>query len=152
MKVTGDETDKRQIEHAAESRATVTERAAAFLADTLRERGIEPPAALEASLRTRFRRCTLAAAAGADRVTCDLDLELARDGATGTPHPASVVLETKSETGHIAADSALADLGAEPVSFSKYRAGIELLTDLPERAAQTGPGTAPAAAGPAGRR
>lgn len=151
MKVTDDETDKRQIDHPVESRAMVTDRAAAFLAETLRERRIDPPSDLDQSLRTRFRRCTMAAAAGADRVTCDFDLELARGGASAAPHPGRIVLETKSETGETAADAALADLGAEPVSFSKYRAGIELLTDLPERGAQRGREPAPSGAGPAGR-
>lgn len=129
MKVGEDETDKRQIDHPPDERAALTDRAARFLGETLREKQIDPPGKLEPSLHTEFRRTTLAAAARPDRLTCDVDLELRRGELRGRLEPGLIVLETKSENGESLADAALADLGIEPIALSKYRAGIELLAD-----------------------
>lgn len=38
-----------------------------------------------------------------------------------------ILVETKSESGESPADRALADLGLEPVSLSKYRVGMSLV-------------------------
>jgi hypothetical protein len=140
MKVGDDETDKRQIDHPPGDRRTITEDSAAFLADTLRETGIEQPDGLEPSLRTSFRRATIVAATRPDRLTCDVDLQLARHEESARMEPGLVVLESKSENGKGPADKLLEELGAEPISLSKYRTGIELLAEQPDRREGLGAG------------
>ena len=129
-----DEMDKRQIKHAPRWRRKLTRRAADFLDHSLRDTGIDPPGEMEASLRTRFRRLTLAARDGADRITCDFDVELSRGRRTARMKSGLALVETKSAHGHSPADRVLNELGAEPVSLSKYVAGIALLagSDQPE--------------------
>jgi hypothetical protein len=83
---------------------------------------------LAPSLVTRFRRGTLAARDGAERITCDAAIELCRPGGRGVRLVGDhVVVETKSEDGEARADRLLRAGGLEPVSLSKYRTGIALL-------------------------
>jgi VTC domain-containing protein len=127
LKLSGDVTDKRQIDYRPEERETISPKAARFLAESLEECGIDPPARLEPSLRTAFRRLTLAPQNAPDRLTCDVELELQRGEGRARLDPSFVIIESKSETGVSAADRVLSDLGVEPVPLSKYRVGIELL-------------------------
>src|SRR5204862_8088581 len=79
-------------------------------------------------LRTSFRRATLAAREGAERLTCDIGVRLrAPDGDAVGLRDDLVLLEAKSEDGDSPADRLLADMGVDPVSLSKYRVGIALL-------------------------
>jgi hypothetical protein len=81
------------------------------------------------ALTTRYRRATLAAREGGLRVTFDDDVRAGLPGgARGELTPGRVIVETKSEDGESEADALLREGGHEPVSLSKYRTGIELLT------------------------
>ena len=134
IKRSNDEMDKRQIEHPSRWRRRLTRRAAEFLRRSLADTGLAAPDQMDTSLRTRFQRLTLAARDDADRLTCDFEVELSRGGDAIGMKPELVLVETKSETGESPADSVLRELGVEPVSLSKYRAGIGLLvgSDQPE--------------------
>jgi hypothetical protein len=136
IKKPDDEMDKRQIEHPANWRRRLTERAGRFLRRSLADTDISPPQELEASLNTSFRRVTLAARRGEDRITCDLGVELSRGRRRARMKRGLALVETKSAAGDSPADRLLAELGVEPVSLSKYRAGIGLLvgSDQPEPA------------------
>ena len=80
------------------------------------------------TLTTSFCRCTLAAANGSERVTCDHSLELrSQSGASARLRDELVVVETKTEDGTGRCDRLLAEAGIESVSFSKYRVGVGLL-------------------------
>jgi hypothetical protein len=107
------ETDKRQADD---------------LGAALREAGVEPPGELREVLRTTFDRVTLAAREGGARLTIDLDVTLATmDGESVRMRDRLALVETKSEDGESPGDRALGDLGARPISLSKYRTGIDAL-------------------------
>lgn len=130
LKNAADETDKRQVDHPVGDRDRMTDEAERCLQEALADAGIELDEHLEPALRTQFERATVAARDGSDRVTIDVDVRLSRRGAgEKLLRPELAVMEAKSESGDSAADRALADLGVEPVSLSKYRVGIALLTD-----------------------
>jgi hypothetical protein len=114
------ETDKRQTGD--------LEGARELLEATLHDAGIEPPSELEEVLRTSFRRTTLAAREGDARLTIDREVTLARmDGEAVHLRDGLALVETKSEDGESPGDRALAELGAQEVSISKYRTGIDAL-------------------------
>jgi VTC domain len=99
----------------------------------LREAGIEPPGDLHEVLRTTFDRVTLAAREGGARLTIDLGVTLATmDGGSVTMRDGLALAESKSEDGDSPADRALTELGARPVSLSKYRIGIDALVQRDE--------------------
>jgi hypothetical protein len=65
---------------------------------------------------------------GSERLTCDVGVWLSnRDGEAAVMHEGLILVETKSEGGESPADRALADLGVEPISLSKYRVGMGLV-------------------------
>ncbi|HYH88094.1 MAG TPA: polyphosphate polymerase domain-containing protein [Solirubrobacteraceae bacterium] len=120
-------TDKRQTEHESDA-DVLTPAAEELLADTLRDDGIEPPGELAAVLRTSFDRATLAAREGDARLTVDVGVTLATmDGESVRLREDLALVESKSEDGESRADRVLAELGATPVSLSKYRTGIDAL-------------------------
>ena len=131
LKLDEQELDKRQRPREPDECDSITSADADFLRSTLRERGLRLADPLEPSLRTGFRRITLAPRERKDRLTCDVGVELSRDGAAVRLEPGFVVVETKSEDGRSPADSVLAGRGVEPISLSKYRMGIELLEHPP---------------------
>jgi hypothetical protein len=101
-----------------------------LLAETLPEAGIAAAPELRAVLRTGFERITLAARAGAARLTCDLGVAMeSLDGRSTRIRQGRVLLESKSEDGRAVADRALADLAQRTLSLSKYRTGIDLLVE-----------------------
>jgi VTC domain len=114
------ETDKRQTEDLDARRELVE--------STLRDAGIEPSGELRETLRTRFDRITLAAREGGARLTIDLGVTLAAmNGESVRMREDRALVETKSEDGESPGDRALRQLGAERVSLSKYRMGIDAL-------------------------
>lgn len=129
VKARDGETTKEQLPLDPAEHGTVTPQGREFLDEHLpRLVGGERAPELAPTLVTRFSRSTLAARSGGERVTSDGALELVRpDGAAMRLDPALVLIETKSETGESGADRLLAGRGCEPVSLSKYRAGIGLL-------------------------
>ncbi len=120
------ETDKSSVEHPADTPDTLTDDAR----ELAREKGIGSVDALRPSLITAFRRFTLAAREGGERITGDLGLRLeSPDGRVAVLDEGLVLLETKTEEGDARAHDLLAALGHEPVSLSKYRIGIDLLVE-----------------------
>jgi hypothetical protein len=120
------ETDKRQTDHAARDAERFTDSARQCLEQALGDAGLEVPEEMEPTLLTRFLRITLTA--GEERLTCDLDVQLSHpDGAAASLRDGLVLVETKSEHGESTADRALAELGLEPISVSKYRVGVSLV-------------------------
>jgi hypothetical protein len=97
--------------------------ALAFLRETVeREYGRAPEPGLRAMLHVAYRRVTLAAPG--ERLTCDFDL---RFGGGARLAPDRVIVESKSEHGHAAADRVLRDLGERPEEgCSKYCLGVAL--------------------------
>jgi hypothetical protein len=107
---------------------------------TLRELAAQPaPEDLAATLATRYRRVTLAAREGGERVTIDLDvaMESMDDRGVGLRDDMALV-ETKTEGdgdgGTV--DAVLTSMGCEPASISKYRLGVGLLVAPDPRAAR----------------
>jgi hypothetical protein len=128
LKAANGETDKRQIDHAPEERERITPQAERFLADALGEVELDVDDGLEPSLRTGFERLTLVPRGGSGRLTCDFGIRLERfGGGARRLRDELLVLETKSEDGESPADRALAEMGVERVSLSKYRVGIAML-------------------------
>jgi VTC domain-containing protein len=131
LKRTEGEMDKRQLEYRPDDRDRVTRAAAGCVDEALDDIGLELDEPLGASLRASFRRATLAAREGAERLTCDVDVRLsAPDGTAVGLQDDLVLLEAKSEDGDSPVDHVLADLGLSPVSLSKYRVGISLLGEV----------------------
>ena len=128
LKGEDDETDKRQTEHPVGDADRLTDSARRCLEEALSDAGLVAPTDLSATLETRFRRITLASREGSERLTCDIAVRLSRPGGdTASLRDGLIVVETKSEDGDSPADRALADLGLEPISLSKYRVGMSLV-------------------------
>jgi hypothetical protein len=129
VKRDGDQTDKQQIEIDPDARDRIDPEIARFVGRALR--GVpDPPSPddIAPTLTTSFCRCTLAAANGSERVTCDHSLELrSRSGASAHLRGELVVVETKTEDGQGRCDRLVERAGVEPVSVSKYRVGVGLL-------------------------
>jgi hypothetical protein len=130
VKLADGETAKAGREHGGPGEhGRMTPAIEAFLREQLdRMAGGDGVGSLEPTLITRFERATISARSGAERITCDAGVELARPGGRAVRLVDDrVVVETKSEGGAEPADRLLREAGVAPVSFSKYRAGIGLL-------------------------
>jgi VTC domain-containing protein len=129
LKLDRGETDKRQVDHAPEAVDQIDEDALRCLEQALEKVGVAPPPdPPKPSLRTTFTRVTLAPKDGRERTTCDFGIRLQRPAeASAELRRGLVVVESKSEGGSGPTDRALAEMGVEEVSFSKYRTGIALL-------------------------
>ena len=133
-----DTTSKRQRPYDAADHGRMTAEAWRFLDETLRElAGQGAPRDLAATLATRYRRVTLAAREGGERVTIDLDV------AMETMSDRDVVLredlalvETKTEGDGGVVDELLSSRGCEPTAISKYRLGVGLLVTADPQAAR----------------
>jgi hypothetical protein len=120
-----DETDKRQIDYSPQESDRLTAEARDCLAEALSDAGLDVPDELEPTLFTSFRRLTLAARGGSQRLTCDLGVRLSNpEGEAVRMRPDLVLVETKTEDGRSPADEALAEMGYETISLSKYRVGM----------------------------
>jgi len=121
--------DKRHLDRSPEQHGLLDDEACTFLDETIGDAGFDPVASeVEPSLTTRFTRRTFAAIEGAERVTCDRQVEMERtDGAAAWLDPDHILIESKSEGGTGDWDDALKAEGIEPVSLSKYRVGHSLL-------------------------
>jgi hypothetical protein len=130
-----DETIKEHREGDDHSFGELNDEVRAFLADKLEEHtGQKLPDDLRHTLTTRFRRGTLVERDGAQRITFDVDLELAApDGRLVRLEETVVLVETKSSGDAGRTDELLAARGIGEVSMSKYRAGVGLLVaDAPD--------------------
>jgi hypothetical protein len=116
-------TDKRQLRIGAGDHGTLTEDARGFASEILRDAyGHELPGDMAPVLGMTYRRVTLAARDGSERMTWDFALDFG-EAALSERH---AIVETKTPRGRSRADRALLDLGMRPVSCSKYCAGIGL--------------------------
>lgn len=123
------ETVKEALEQPAGDHGRLTPAAKRFVHAQLRRlAGLRVPGELEPALVSSFSRATIAARSGAERVTCDASLRLARpDGRAVRLVDDRVLVEVKTAAGPGRADDLLAELGERDVSMSKYRTGIGLL-------------------------
>jgi len=129
VKLADGETRKEALDQEAREHGLLTQRVHEFLSRCIEDvLGRAAPPDLEPMLVTSFERGTLVARSGAERVTIDSGVELARpSGAAVRLVDGLVLVEVKSESGNEAADALLRDAGAEPAAISKYRVGIGLL-------------------------
>jgi len=129
LKLRPGETVKESLDEDCDDHGRVTPEARAFLERAVAPRG--PRLDLDdlgPTLTTRYRRGTLGAREGSERVTLDDELVLTTpSGAHARLSADRVLVESKSEDGDAEADRVLRGAGFEPVSLSKYRAGIGLL-------------------------
>ena len=96
---------------------------------TLRELAAQPaPEDLAATLATRYRRVTLAAREGGERVTIDLDVAMeSMDRREVALRDDMALVETKTDGDDGTFDAVLTSMRCEPTSISKYRLGVGLL-------------------------
>jgi hypothetical protein len=129
VKLDDDETVKENLDYDSADHGRITPEARSFLEEVIqRSTGRAAPDNLEPALTTRFRRGTLGARDGSDRVTIDLEVRLERpDESAVCLVPGHVVVETKSEAGEGRCDRLLHEAGIAPISLSKYRLGIGTL-------------------------
>ncbi|WP_017599060.1 polyphosphate polymerase domain-containing protein [Nocardiopsis lucentensis] len=119
-------TDKRRAELPGPP-DRLTERDRAFVDGTLRGYGLEPPEDLVPSAVTDYRRTTLVADSGAERVTLDTDLVGYRGGRSVRTRPDAVLVEVKTRGGLTATERRLHEHGLREVGFSKYAAVLTAL-------------------------
>jgi VTC domain-containing protein len=120
-------TIKRRIELEIEEHGLLTAPALAFLERELSQAyGTPPPAALAPGLRTHYRRLTLVSRRGTERLTFDLELMFALDGAKHSIQPGRILLETKSGTGssRVNGNTADASMGGGDVAKALHRLGV----------------------------
>jgi hypothetical protein len=133
------ETDKHGVEHPPERADRLTDEARELVDRVLADARVQPAGKLSPVLATSFDRVTLAAREGGARMTCDLGLRLELlHGPAAALDGGLVLIETKSQDGRSRADEALARLGAEPRSMSKYRMAVDLLIER-DRSGATAP-------------
>ncbi|MEU6721486.1 polyphosphate polymerase domain-containing protein [Nonomuraea sp. NPDC046802] len=125
-------TDKHRIPYDDAPPWELTPQALDFVRDTLLgELRLVAPETLEPVLATDYRRVTLVDGSGSARLTCDTGL-VCRDGWGSAPARRDLVLlESKSVDGRALVDRVLRDLGARPVSVSKYCLAVAALHNLP---------------------
>ena len=146
LKRSDGEMDKRQIDYAVGDREQLTGEARGCVEEALGNASLELDEPLEPTLRTAFERVTLATRQGPERLTCDYGVRMSRfAGGQSALADGLVLVETKSESGPGAADRALAEMGVDAISLSKYKLGIGLLEqgerDPMERFFETFPAT-----------
>jgi hypothetical protein len=129
VKLDDDETVKENLDYDGADHGRITPEARDFLVEVIENTaGRKPPDDLEPALTTRFRRGTLGANDGSDRITIDFELRLERPGEGSVCLlPGHVVVETKSEAGQGRCDRLLEEAGISSISLSKYRLGIGTL-------------------------
>jgi hypothetical protein len=112
---------------ASEAYGRMDQVAARFFGSQLLTHGLPEVPALEAAVEVSYRRATLADPGAGTRVTIDLGVRASRHGHVLEVDPAHVIVETKG--GHVpgVADCLLRQLGARPISFSKYAASASLM-------------------------
>lgn len=120
LKGSRQDTVKERLPYRAADAERLTAEAGAFLDRTLRAAyGMAAPVGMDSRLRTDYRRHTLVSLREATRVTVDEDLTCT--AATGTAAARRLCLvEVKAARAGGRADRLLWELGARPVSVSKY--------------------------------
>ena len=133
-----DTTHKRQCPYDPADHGLVTAEAGRFLDESLRElAGHGAPRELAATLATRYRRVTLPAREGGERVTIDLDVAMASmDDREVALREDMALVETKTDGDGGVVDELLSSMGCEPTAISKYRLGVGLLVAADPEAAR----------------
>lgn len=120
LKGSRQDTVKQRIPYRAADAGRLTGEAAGFLAETLLAAyGTAVPVGMAPRLRTDYRRHTLVNLGLATRVTVDEDLSCTAGTGTAAARRLCLV-EVKAAKGGGPADRLLWELGARPVSVSKY--------------------------------
>ncbi|MEY9212729.1 polyphosphate polymerase domain-containing protein [Thermobifida halotolerans] len=119
-------TDKRRTVHDGRP-GELTPAAARFLRDVMDGYGAELPRPLRVSAVTDYRRTTLVAFSGAERVTCDTGLVCAHAGQTAAMREDLALLEVKTRGGVTGVERLLHRHGLRPVGFSKYAAAVAVV-------------------------
>ncbi|TDQ53299.1 polyphosphate polymerase domain-containing protein [Actinorugispora endophytica] len=119
-------TDKQRVPHDGRP-GELTAEARAFLGRTLRDYGADVPGALLPVATTDYRRSTVVAFSGRERITCDSGLVCSYGGHSAAMRPDLVLLEVKTLEGTTDTERLLHRLGLRPVSFSKYGAAVAVM-------------------------
>jgi hypothetical protein len=129
VKLDEDLTAKDNLDYDISDHGRITDEARGFLERVIAETtGRNAPEELGPALTTQFRRGTIGARDGSERITFDLELRLERPGGEAAClMPDHTVVETKSEAGQGRCDELMREAGIAPVSLSKYRLGIGTL-------------------------
>jgi hypothetical protein len=101
--------------------------AAEFFSTQLRANGLLLTPNLAPAVEVTYTRATLADPATGTRVTIDLGVRATRGTQAVELDPGHLVVETKGTRTSGIADQLLKELGARPVSFSKYAASASLM-------------------------
>lgn len=118
------ETVKHRIPH-EDPADSLSPDSAAFVEEVIRREYGQGVPRLVPVMESRYLRCTLVDAIGAERLTCDVEMSWTA-GASRRDGPDKILLETKT-SGQGRVDEALARLGIRPVRMSKYAVGTALL-------------------------
>jgi hypothetical protein len=105
----------------------MTDDAAGFFREALLAHRLERTDLLAPAVEIAYERATLADPETGTRVTIDFGVRGTREGQAVEVDPERVIVETKGARTAGAADRLLAQLGARPVSFSKYAAAASLM-------------------------
>lgn len=119
-------TDKVRVPHDA-SAEQLPRRSRMFLEDSLGSYGLRPPDALVSSAVIDYRRTTVVALSGEERVTVDTELVGRRGRRCVRMRPEVALLEVKTRGGHTATERRLHAHGFREVVFSKYGAVLSAL-------------------------
>jgi hypothetical protein len=101
--------------------------AAAFFGSQLRTHGLTQGVVLEPAVEVSYERATLADPDTGTRVTIDRGIRATRRARSVEIDPGHLIVETKGVRAPGVADQLLKQLGARPVSFSKYAVSASLM-------------------------
>ena len=128
-------TVKKRLAHPLEAYGGLDERAEAFVRGVYAAHyGIPLGQALLPTLEMRYRRMTLVARDGGERMTIDSDLHFRGAAGALAAGPGTFIVETKSANGHGLADRLLRALHQHPTNAcSKYCTGLAALREVDRR-------------------
>lgn len=119
-------TDKVRVPHEGLAER-LSPRSRVFLEDTLGAYGMRVPEALAPSATIDYRRTTVVALSGEERITVDTDLVGRRGERRVRTRPDTALLEVKTRGGLTTTERRLHEYGFREVRFSKYGAVLAAL-------------------------
>lgn len=123
-------TTKHRTDYDGGKEDRVTDDAVDLIHEPLAAAGIEPPATVQPTLVTQFRRSTITSPDGQERITVDTGVQLTCGGRALVLRGDRALVESKTETGDGLCDRTLRDRDLHPLAFDKYRLGISTLADM----------------------
>ena len=119
-------TEKHRMPYDTKNLHALTPDAVQFAQETyFRQYGVQLNFALRPSLDVHYKRMTLVARAGGERITLDTDLRFQSENRASVTGTGVFILETKSANGRGLADRILRERGERPTnSCSKYCVGM----------------------------